>query len=39
VELTKQQWFSQTRFLQQRGFNGEMIKNLFDRLGLKLIYS
>lgn len=37
--LTDNEWLSRSRFLHQRGFNGEMIKTLFDQLKLKRIYS
>ena len=36
--LTNKEWLSRSRFLQQRGFNGEMIKTLFDALELQTIY-
>ena len=38
-ELTNKEWFKRNRFLQQRGFSGEMIKTLFKDLSIKLIYS
>jgi regulatory protein len=37
--LTNKEWFKRNRFLQQRGFSGEMIKTLFKDLSIKLIYS
>ncbi len=33
--LSRAAWAKQIRFLQHRGFSGEMIKSLFDRLGLQ----
>jgi regulatory protein len=33
--LSRAEWAKQMRFLQHRGFSGEMIRSLFDRLGLK----
>ena len=38
-ELTNKEWLKRNRFLQQRGFSGEMIKTLFRDLNIKLIYS
>ncbi|MCK5191788.1 MAG: regulatory protein RecX [Methylococcales bacterium] len=37
--LTHKEWFKRNRFLQQRGFSGEMIKTLFKDLNIQLIYS
>jgi regulatory protein len=37
--LTHKEWLKRNRFLQQRGFSGEMIKTLFRDLNIKLIYS
>ena len=37
--LTNKEWLKRNRFLQQRGFSGEMIKTLFRDLNIKLIYS
>lgn len=34
--LTQNEWLKRSRFLQQRGFSGEMIKRLFAELKLKL---
>jgi regulatory protein len=33
--LSRAEWAKQMRFLQHRGFSGEMIRRLFDRLGLE----
>ena len=37
--LTNKEWLKRNRFLQQRGFSGEMIKTLFRGLNIKLVYS
>lgn len=34
--LTQNEWLKRSRFLQQRGFSGEMIKRLFAELKIKL---
>jgi len=34
--LTQNEWLKRSRFLQQRGFSGEMIKRLFVELKIKL---
>lgn len=34
--LTQNEWLKRSRFLQQRGFSGEMIKCLFAELKIKL---
>lgn len=34
-QLTPSEWVKRTRFLQQRGFSGEMIRKLFDQLELR----
>ena len=34
--LTAKEWLKRNRFLQQRGFNGSLIKTLFSQLGIKL---
>ena len=34
--LTQNEWLKRSRFLQQRGFSGEMIKHLFAELKIKL---
>lgn len=34
--LTQNEWLKRSRFLQQRGFSGEMIKGLFVELKIKL---
>jgi regulatory protein len=34
--LTQNEWLKRSRFLQQRGFSGEMIKRLFTELKIKL---
>ena len=34
--LTHNEWLKRSRFLQQRGFSGEMIKRLFAKLKIKL---
>ncbi len=34
--LTQNEWLQRSRFLQQRGFSGEMIKRLFAELKIKL---
>ena len=34
--LTQNEWLKRSRFLQQRGFSGEMIKRLFVQLKIKL---
>ena len=39
TRLTNKEWLKRNRFLQQRGFSGEMIKTLFRDLNIKLIYS
>lgn len=33
--LTQNEWLKRSRFLQQRGFSGEMIKGLFAELNIK----
>lgn len=38
TSLTQKEWLKRNRFLQQRGFSGEMIKSLFRDLNIKLIY-
>ncbi|WP_197491525.1 regulatory protein RecX [Methylomonas methanica] len=35
--LTQNEWLKRSRFLQQRGFSGEMIKRLFVELKIKLV--
>ena len=35
-DLTVAEWLKRSRFLQQRGFSGEMIKALFKDLKIKL---
>lgn len=35
LSIPRTAWAKQVRFLQHRGFSGEMIRSLFDRLGLK----
>jgi regulatory protein len=37
--LTQNEWLKRSRFLQQRGFSGEMIKRLFAELKIKLCKS
>lgn len=37
--LTQNEWLKRSRFLQQRGFGGEMIKRLFAELKIKLCRS
>ncbi len=37
-ELLNKDWLKRSRFLQQRGFSGEMIKALFQQLEIKLLY-
>ncbi|AMK75651.1 MULTISPECIES: regulatory protein RecX [Methylomonas] len=37
--LTQNEWLKRSRFLQQRGFSGEMIKRLFAELKIKLCRS
>ena len=37
--LTHKEWLKRNRFLQQRGFSGEMIKTLFKDLNIKFINS
>ncbi|QPK62702.1 regulatory protein RecX [Methylomonas sp. LL1] len=37
--LTQAEWLKRSRFLQQRGFSGEMIKRLFAELKIKLCRS
>ncbi len=32
--MTRQEWAKRSRFLQQRGFSGEMIMNLFKQLAI-----
>jgi len=39
TKLTNKEWLKRNRFLQQRGFSGEMIRTLFKDLNIKLIYS
>jgi len=39
TRLTNKEWLKRNRFLQQRGFSGEMIKTLFKDLNIKLNYS
>ena len=39
TRLTNKEWLKRNRFLQQRGFSGEMIKTLFRDLNIKLNYS
>jgi regulatory protein len=34
--LSQNEWLKRSRFLQQRGFSGEMIKRLFAELKIKL---
>jgi regulatory protein len=34
--LSQNEWLKRSRFLQQRGFSGEMIKRLFGELKIKL---
>lgn len=34
--LSRNEWLKRSRFLQQRGFSGEMIKRLFTELKIKL---
>ncbi len=34
--LTQNEWLKRSRFLQQRGFSGEMIKRLFAELKIRL---
>lgn len=34
--LTQNEWLKRSRFLQQRGFSGEMIKQLFVELNIKV---
>jgi len=34
--LTQNEWLKRSRFLQQRGFSGEMIKRLFIKMKIKL---
>lgn len=36
MSLTQNEWLKRSRFLQQRGFSGEMIKRLFAELKIKL---
>lgn len=38
-KLTQAEWLKRSRFLQQRGFSGEMIKRLFAELKIKLCRS
>ncbi|MCQ8103791.1 recombination regulator RecX [Methylomonas sp. SURF-2] len=35
--LTQNEWLKRSRFLQQRGFSGEMIKRLFAELKIKFV--
>nr|WP_305891056.1 regulatory protein RecX [Methylomonas sp. WSC-7] len=35
--LTQNEWLKRSRFLQQRGFSGEMIKRLYAELKIKLV--
>lgn len=35
--LSQNEWLKRSRFLQQRGFSGEMIKRLFAELKIKLV--
>lgn len=37
--LSQNEWLKRSRFLQQRGFSGEMIKHLFAELKIKLCRS
>jgi regulatory protein len=37
--VTQAEWLKRSRFLQQRGFSGEMIKRLFSELKIKLCRS
>lgn len=37
--LTPNEWSKRSRFLQQRGFSGETIKQLFSKLNIKLCRS
>ncbi|MDD1620836.1 MAG: recombination regulator RecX [Methylococcaceae bacterium] len=39
TSLTQTEWLRRSRFLQQRGFSGEMIKRLFAELKIKLCRS
>lgn len=39
TSLTQAEWLKRSRFLQQRGFSGEMIKRLFAELKIKLCRS
>jgi regulatory protein len=39
TSLTQNEWLKRSRFLQQRGFSGEMIKRLFAELKIKLCRS
>jgi regulatory protein len=38
-DLVNKEWLKRTRFLQQRGFNHEMISQLFKRLNIQLHYA
>ena len=33
-QISSKEWAKRSRYLQQRGFSGWMIKDLFDQLGL-----
>ncbi len=37
--ISSKEWLKRSRFLQQRGFSGELIKQLFKHLNLKQDYS
>jgi len=37
--LSNKEWLKRSRFLQQRGFSGELINRLFKALNIKLIYA
>ncbi|NOR69417.1 MAG: regulatory protein RecX [Methylomarinum sp.] len=37
--LLSKEWLKRSRFLQQRGFSGELINRLFKVLNIKLLYS
>jgi regulatory protein len=39
TSLSQSEWLKRSRFLQQRGFSGEMIKRLFAELKIKLCRS
>lgn len=37
TQLTQAEWFKRSRFLQQRGYSGAMIKQLLTELNIKLV--